>query len=235
MPRAGPGAGPGRCRPPRRSAGLPTSTCCPATTRADAATGHGGEPPRPPPRHATPRAARPSTTARARGCSERASAAATSAKASSPPARELDVLQARPPLGQGAGLVEDHGAGRGQRLEDASAEVKSAPSRAPRPVATTRAVGVARPRAQGQAMTSTETVVVKAKSRRGSGPHSNQASPGERGPCRGRPGRRPRRPGRPAAAPGRGSSGPGARGARCRPGRCPRRCGRPAPRGRPRR
>ena len=53
---------------------------------------------------------------------------------------------------------------------------KRMPERAPRPVPTRIAVGVARPSAQGQAMIRTDASAIVAKSARGSGPRTYQAT-----------------------------------------------------------
>ena len=58
----------------------------------------------------------------------------------------------------------------------AAASRNSTPSVAPRPVATMIDIGVARPRAQGQAMISTATAFSSATVRPGSGPRSNQTT-----------------------------------------------------------
>ncbi len=61
------------------------------------------------------------------------------------------------------------------RRSRASALRIRTPAAAPRPVATMIDIGVARPRAQGQAMISTDTALTTACARRGSGPNSSQA------------------------------------------------------------
>ena len=107
------------------------------------------------------------------------------------------------------------------------------PSWAPRPVPTMRAVGVARPRAQGQAMISTATAAVKAAVT--SDREAQPDAQGDQRDERGRPARTPRRSGRRAAGP------PPCRSARPRrawpsgPAGCRRRSGWPRRRaGRPR-
>ena len=56
----------------------------------------------------------------------------------------------------------------------AAASRNSTPCVAPRPVATMMDMGVARPRAQGQAMISTATALIRPNTQRGSGPNSPQ-------------------------------------------------------------
>ena len=72
--------------------------------------------------------------------------------------------------GDGAGLVEHHRAQRSAR-SIASALRKSMPGSAPRPVPTMMAVGVARPRAHGQAITSTATRRISRRRSRRRGSH----------------------------------------------------------------
>ena len=59
-------------------------------------------------------------------------------------------------------------------ISSASAFLNSTPIVAPRPVPTMMDMGVASPRAQGQAMISTATELITAWARRGSGPHRPQ-------------------------------------------------------------
>ena len=58
----------------------------------------------------------------------------------------------------------------------AAASLNNTPNVAPRPVATMIDIGVARPRAQGQAMISTATALSSATVRLGPGPASNQTT-----------------------------------------------------------
>ena len=69
-------------------------------------------------------------------------------------------------LGDGAGLVQDHGVQPGRRIPTPPRPVIRMPSCAPRPVPTGRAVGVARPRASGT----------------GDDQHRHRSGEGERGP-----------------------------------------------------
>ena len=59
---------------------------------------------------------------------------------------------------------------------NASAFLNNTPKVAPRPVPTMMDIGVANPRAQGQAMIRTATAFITAKARRGSGPQSPQTT-----------------------------------------------------------
>ena len=59
-------------------------------------------------------------------------------------------------------------------VSSTSAFLISTPSRAPRPTPTMIDMGVARPRAQGQAMISTATALTRAWASRGSGPKPAQ-------------------------------------------------------------
>jgi hypothetical protein len=61
-----------------------------------------------------------------------------------------------------------------RRSSMASAFRKRTPVVAPRPIATMIDIGVARPRAHGQAMMSTATALMRARAARGSGPTSDQ-------------------------------------------------------------
>ena len=56
----------------------------------------------------------------------------------------------------------------------AAASRNSTPCVAPRPVATMMDIGVARPSAQGQAMISTDTALIRPNTQRGSGPNRPQ-------------------------------------------------------------
>ena len=58
----------------------------------------------------------------------------------------------------------------------ASAFLISTPDCAPRPTPTMIDIGVARPRAHGQAMISTDTAAIRPKVKRGSGPQIDQAT-----------------------------------------------------------
>ena len=72
-----------------------------------------------------------------------------------------DVDERHPAGGDGAGLVEHDRVDLAGRLEHLGPLMRM-PSWAPRPVPTISAVGVASPRAHGQAMISTATAAVKA-------------------------------------------------------------------------
>src|SRR5215813_13145797 len=84
-----------------------------------------------------------------------------------------DAHKARPALGQGAGLVDDEGIDFSINSR-ASAFLTRTPTCAPRPVPTMIDIGVARPRAQGQAMMSTATALTSAKPMAGAGPKIDQ-------------------------------------------------------------
>ena len=62
------------------------------------------------------------------------------------------------------------------RISNASAFLIRTPASAPRPVPTMIDIGVARPRAQGQAMISTATALIKPKAMAGSGPTTAQTA-----------------------------------------------------------
>ena len=98
------------------------------------------------------------TMACASGCSQARSTAAASRSTSAsaqPPAGTIHG-HAGAALGQGAGLVHDQGVDLLQPLQR-PAFLISTPSLAPRPTPTMIAIGVASPRAHGQAMISTTT------------------------------------------------------------------------------
>jgi hypothetical protein len=61
------------------------------------------------------------------------------------------------------------------RISRASAFLMSTPARAPRPTPTMMAIGVARPKAQGQAMMRTATAFTRACAKRGCGPRKSHA------------------------------------------------------------
>ena len=140
--------------------------------------------------------ARPSTIARASGCSESASTAAASRQSAS--ALAADVDEDRLALGQRAGLVEDDGVAPSRARSSASRSLTSRPFRAPSEVEIAITSGIASPRACGQAITRTVAV-------RTSAPSGSPCEPpeDERDRCRPRGRRRTGwpRPGRPA--PGR--------------------------------
>ena len=62
-----------------------------------------------------------------------------------------------------------------RKFSIAAASRNSTPRVAPRPVATMMDMGVARPKAQGQAMIRTATALIKPKTQLGSGPNKPQA------------------------------------------------------------
>ena len=93
----------------------------------------------------------------ASGCSLSVSTAAAERQrlsASSTPSSDGDADDLRPPLGERAGLVEDDGVDAAI-CSSATAFLKRMPRCAPSPVPTMIAVGVARPSASGQVITTT--------------------------------------------------------------------------------
>jgi hypothetical protein len=76
------------------------------------------------------------------------------------PAPPTTRMEGRLAFGQGAGLVHDQGVDGAQR-SIAAASRNSTPAVAALPVATMTDIGVARPRAQGQAMISTATALIR--------------------------------------------------------------------------
>jgi hypothetical protein len=86
-------------------------------------------------------------------------AARRSTSSASKPARHR-ALEARPAFGQRAGLVDDQRVDLAQVLDRRGVAEQHAVV-APRPVATMIDIGVARPSAQGQAMISTATALIR--------------------------------------------------------------------------
>ena len=116
-----------------------------------------------------------STMARAIGCSERDSTAATFASTwlrSKPSAISRSVRTGRPsvsvPVLSTATTLASLSSCRASPLRN------STPISAPRPVPTMMEVGVAKPMAQGQAMISTATALTSAKDSAGDGPNTSQ-------------------------------------------------------------
>ena len=102
--------------------------------------------------------------ARAIGCSDASSSAPASRSTSSAssPSAATTSTQGHLPGGDRAGLVEHDGVDPRGWTRAPPGPLIRMPSWAPRPVPTIRAVGVASPRAQGQAMISTATAAVNA-------------------------------------------------------------------------
>jgi hypothetical protein len=76
----------------------------------------------------------------------------------------VNAFQHGPAHGERAGFVENNGVEM-RRRSSASPPLKRMPSCAPRPTATVSAAGTASPMAQGQATTSTETVLAMARAK----------------------------------------------------------------------
>ncbi len=89
-----------------------------------------------------------------------------------PAGERRDGRDARPAERQGPGLVEDDGVDPMGRARAPRRRGSGCRPPRPRPVPTMIAVGVARPIAHGQAMTTTAMNEVRARVRRGSGPNS---------------------------------------------------------------
>ena len=118
-----------------------------------------------------------STIARASGCAEPCSsaAAAPSSSGSDTPATwTRSVSRGRPSVI--VPVLSSRTSVTRRACSIAPALRKRIPARAPRPVPTRIAVGVARPSAQGQAMMRTDANATVAKSARGSGPTTYQAT-----------------------------------------------------------
>ena len=103
----------------------------------------------------------PATIASASGCSEPVSNAAARRSTVFLRADGHDIGQPRLAFGQRAGLVDDHGIDAGHPLQrlgilDQHARLRAAPA------AVVIEIGVASPRAQGQAMISTDTAAAMA-------------------------------------------------------------------------
>ena len=111
----------------------------------------------------TPRALAPATIASARGCSLAFSrlAASCSRVASSKPASATTSVRAGLPS-VSVPVLSTISVSTDASRSSASALRISTPSRAPRPVATMIDMGVASPKAQGQAMMSTDTAATTA-------------------------------------------------------------------------
>src|SRR6266850_1882969 len=125
--------------------------------------------------NASPSALACSTTAAPIGCSEPCSAAAASASTSLagvPSSATTSVTAGRPTVS--VPVLSKTTVSTRCRVSSAVALRNSTPCSAPRPAATMIAVGVARPIAHGQAMTSTATAFVSAWSAEGAGPSSHQ-------------------------------------------------------------
>ena len=154
--------------------------------------------------------ARPSTMACASGCSRRALGAAGEAQqlvlVDSHSAATTSVTRGLA-LGQRAGLVEDDRLDR-EACSSEAACLNRMPWRAPMPVATTTAVGVASPSASGQAMTTARDG--ERQRERAAVSSSDEVPDQERQQPRADRRRSPgsARRGRPAAAPAPCSSGP---------------------------
>ena len=113
----------------------------------------------------TPRSSAPSTIASASGCSLRRSRPRRQPqqRRSRPAsAGSTDRLQLRPSLGQGAGLVHDQRVDLAQRLDRLGGLEQHAGLTRRDRCATMIDIGVARPRAHGQAMISTATALTSA-------------------------------------------------------------------------
>ena len=126
---------------------------------------------------ASPRSLARVTIASPSGCSEPCSAAAASARTSSSvavPIATTSVTAGRPRVS--VPVLSKTTVFTLCRSSSAAALLMSTPTSAPRPVPTMIAVGVASPIAQGQAITSTATALVSAKSAAGAGPRSHQTT-----------------------------------------------------------
>ena len=146
-----------------RSSTFPT-TPCPGTARKDEAGGG-----------TMPRSPAASRIAPASGCSlprsnaaarRRTSPAESSAKGSTETRRGLPSVSVP--------VLSTSKVSTRASVSSASALRTSTPACAPRPVATMMLIGVARPRAHGHAMISTDTAFTKAWAKRGSGPSASQ-------------------------------------------------------------
>ena len=113
---------------------------------------------------ARPRSSAARTIAAASGCSLPRSrlAARRRASGSSPPSRPTTATEARPALGEGAGLVDDERVHAREGLEGLGVLHEDAGRRRRGPTPTMIDIGVARPRAQGQAMMRTDTAATRA-------------------------------------------------------------------------
>jgi len=125
----------------------------------------------------SPRSRAPATIAVASGCSEDASTAATRANRSSGvnPSTGRTSVRAGAPFVM-VPVLSSTTMSSLCAVSKASAERIRMPFVAPLPVATVIDIGVARPRAHGQAMISTDTAATRAKMNAGGGPTSTQAT-----------------------------------------------------------
>ena len=126
---------------------------------------------------ASPRSVAPATIAAASGCSEARSTPATAARRRSSPPSVTGMTSVR----AGTPRVRVPVLSRMivcnlWAVSKASAERIRMPCAAPLPVPTVIDMGVASPRAQGQAMISTDTAATSAKMNTGGGPTSTQAT-----------------------------------------------------------
>ncbi len=123
-----------------------------------------------------PRSCAPSRTASANGCSDPRSNAAASASTSSPDLSDREMTSVN--FGRPSVRVPVLSTIRVSTLamrSRASASLIKTPACAPRPAAVVIEIGVARPRAQGQAIIRTETAEAMAKTIAGLGPANSQA------------------------------------------------------------
>ena len=185
------------CRP--RRVRLPTVPCTPPPggLRSSCAA----------PADRTRARSRARTIAAASGCSEPLSTIATrrSRSSSCQPFERDDVRHFRLAAGDRARLVEHDGVHLAHALQAFAASCSRMPCSAPRPLPTMIAAGVARPRAQGQAITSTAiaaTIAATGVARQ------QPADERQRGDAEDRRARRRRRPGPPVAAPAPSQSAP---------------------------
>ncbi len=121
--------------------------------------------------------ARPSTTARASGCSLGSSSADASAKArdsSKPPNVYTPINAGLPSVS--VPVLSTTSVSTSRSASIAAASRNSTPARAPRPLATMIEIGVARPSAHGQAMIRADTAAIRACASFGSGPNTAQAT-----------------------------------------------------------
>ena len=126
--------------------------------------------------NSSPRSCAPVAIAAARGCSlarSRLAASHTRSASSWPGAARTVTSRGFPSVS--VPVLSTTTVSTRSRASSASASLIRMPASAPRPVPTMIDIGVARPKAQGQAMISTATALTRAWAIRGSGPNAAQA------------------------------------------------------------